>query len=59
MNTQFKITCLFSIATVLLATGCLVKETVTVNGDVREQDLKFKRPIKEAIENTEHPQNDY
>jgi hypothetical protein len=46
-------------AAMMLATGCLVKETVTVNGNVREEDLKFKRPIKEAIENTEHPQNDY
>lgn len=59
MNAKFKITCLFSISTLMLSTGCLVHETVTVNGEVREDDLKFKRPIKEAIENTEHPQNDY
>lgn len=59
MRARFKITCLFSIAAMLFATGCLVKETVTVNGEVREDDLKFKRPLKEAIENTEHPQNDY
>jgi hypothetical protein len=59
MDTKFKIACLFSVAAVMLATGCLVKETVTVNGDVREQDLKFKRPIKDAIENSERQQNDY
>ncbi|GAA5124474.1 hypothetical protein JIN84_12735 [Luteolibacter yonseiensis] len=56
---KFKLTCLFSFAALMLVTGCLVRETVTVNGEVKEQDLKFKRPIKEAIENTEHPQNDY
>ena len=37
----------------LLATGCLVQETVSVNGEVRDEEYKFKRPIKEAIENSE------
>jgi hypothetical protein len=42
-----------SAAMALLATGCLVKETVTVNGQVKEEDYKIKRPLKEAIENSQ------
>ncbi len=42
-----------SVAMTLLTTGCLVQETVTVNGEVREEEYKFKRPLKEAIENSE------
>ena len=45
--------CFLSAAMTLLTTGCLVQETVTVNGEVREEEYKFKRPLKEAIENTE------
>ena len=37
----------------LLLTGCLVQETVSVNGEVRQEEYKIKRPIKEAIENSQ------
>lgn len=52
MNTKSGFLWFFSAAMTLLFTGCLVQETVTVNGEVREEDYKFKRPIKEAIENS-------
>lgn len=37
-----------------LHTSCLVQETVTRNGEVEEEGYVFKRPIKEAIENTKN-----
>lgn len=42
-----------SAAMALLLTGCLVQETVSVNGEVREEEYKIKHPIKEAIENSQ------
>lgn len=53
MNMKSGSICLISAAMALLSTGCLVKETVTVNGEVREEDYKIKRPLKEAIENSQ------
>jgi hypothetical protein len=52
MNTISRSIWFLPAAMTLLLTGCLVQETVTVNGEVREEDYKFKRPIKEAIENS-------
>lgn len=51
---KFSFLHLFSVAALLLSTGCLVRETVTVGGNVKEENLKFKRPLKEAIDNTDH-----
>ena len=39
--------------TAQLSTGCLVQETVRVNGQVKERDYKIKRPIKEVIGNSQ------
>lgn len=33
--------------------GCLVEQTVTRNGEVVKEGYAIKRPIKEAIENSE------
>lgn len=49
---KLKTTCPFAPAAALLSTGCLVNRTVKVNGEVREQNLEVKRPIKEAIQNS-------
>jgi hypothetical protein len=59
METKFSFLHLFSVVALLLSTGCLVRETVTVGGEVREDDLKFKRPIRDAIKNTENPPDDF
>lgn len=48
-----KLIYLFSALATVLTTGCLVKETVTVNGEVMEEDYKFKRPLKDAIDNSQ------
>ncbi|MEO5917628.1 MAG: hypothetical protein ABIS50_25585 [Luteolibacter sp.] len=39
---------------VVLLSGCLTQQTVTSNGSVISQDYVFKRPLKDAIENTEN-----
>lgn len=59
MNTKFSFLNLLSVVVLLSSTGCLVHETVTVGGEVREDDLKFKRPIRDAIKNTENPPDDF
>jgi outer membrane protein assembly factor BamE (lipoprotein component of BamABCDE complex) len=33
--------------------GCLVEQTVTRNGEVVKEGYAIKRPIKEAMENSE------
>lgn len=42
------------IATVapLLSSGCLVQETVTVNGEVMKEGYVVKDPIKDVIDNS-------
>ncbi|MES2438284.1 MAG: hypothetical protein V4584_04435 [Verrucomicrobiota bacterium] len=53
MNTTLCCLCLFSFAAAALTTGCLVHEKVTVNGAVQEEGYAIKRPLKEAIENSQ------
>ena len=43
-------TCLLASA---LLSGCLTQQTVTSNGEVISQDYVIKRPLKDAIENSE------
>ncbi len=46
--------CLLASALVVLLSGCLTQETVTSNGEVISQDYVIKRPLKDAIENSEN-----
>lgn len=39
---------------VVLLSGCLTQQTVTSNGEVISQDYVIKRPLKNAIENSEN-----
>jgi hypothetical protein len=40
-------------ALTLLSTGCLVRQTTTRNGAVTESKYVFKRPLKQAIKNSQ------
>jgi hypothetical protein len=53
MNAKLTFICLFSTIMAVLSSGCLVRETVTVNGEVMEEGYKVKRPLKDAIENSQ------
>lgn len=53
MNLNPKFIYLFSALITVLSTGCLVKETVTVNGEVMQEDYKIKRPIEDVIDNSQ------
>ena len=53
MNAKFFSICLLSVAAAVFTSGCLVKRTVTVNGATKEQGYAVKRPIKEAIQNSQ------
>lgn len=46
--------CLLASSLVVLVSGCLTQETVTSNGEVISQDYVIKRPLKDAIENSEN-----
>ncbi len=46
--------CLLASTLVVLLSGCLTQETVTSNGEVISQDYVIKRPLKDAIENSEN-----
>ncbi len=49
MKTKFALLCLFSAA--VLSSGCIVKETVTVNGEVRESGYKeVSSPVQDVWE---------
>lgn len=47
-------TCLLASSLAFLFSGCLTQETVTSNGEVISQDYVIKRPLKDAIENSEN-----
>jgi|GEM_PF-3865394 len=53
MNAKLCFLCLLSAAATLLTSGCLVKRTVTSNDGSRQESYAIKRPIKEAIENSQ------
>ena len=53
MNAKLSFIRLFSAVMALLSTGCLVREKVTVNGEVMEEGYKVKRPLKDAIDNSQ------
>ncbi len=53
MNAKLILSYLLSGAAAFLTSGCLVKRTVTVNGESQQEGYAIKRPIKEAIENSQ------
>lgn len=51
MKTKLLLLCLFSTAVAAFSTGCIVKETVTVNGQVQESGYKeVSSPIQDVRE---------
>ncbi len=51
MKTQLALLCLFTTAVAALSTGCIVKETVTVNGEVQESGYKtVTSPLQDVSE---------
>ena len=44
---------MLALASAVLLSGCLTQQTVTSNGEVISQDYVIKRPLKDAIENSE------
>ncbi len=51
MTLKSAILCMF--AAVALLPSCLMRQTVTENGQVISSDYVVKRPLKDVIENTE------
>ena len=54
MNLKFSLKFLLACSVAIMTSGCLTQETVTSNGEVISQDYVIKRPLKEAIENSEN-----
>ena len=51
MKTKLALLCLFTTAIAALSAGCIVKETVTVNGQVQESGYKtVTSPIEDVRE---------
>jgi hypothetical protein len=51
MKTKRHVLCLISITVAALSTGCIVKETVTVNGEVQESGYKtVTSPLQDVSE---------
>lgn len=51
MKAKLILLCLFSSSVAIFSTGCIVKETVTVNGQVRESGYKeVTSPIEDVSE---------
>lgn len=46
------LTILIAVVAPLLSSGCLVQETVTVNGEVMKEGYVVKDPIKDVIDNS-------
>jgi hypothetical protein len=53
MKSGIFIKCLLASLVAVLSSGCLTQQTVTSNGEVISQDYVFKRPLKDAIENSQ------
>jgi len=45
--------CVFSAAMAVLLSGCLMQRTVTSNGQTIEQNYVVKRPLKDALDNSQ------
>lgn len=45
--------CLIAATLVIISSGCLMRQTVTENGEVISNDYVIKRPLKDAIERSE------
>lgn len=45
--------CVIAAAATVLLTGCLVRQTVTDNGEVVQDNYVVKRPLKDAFERSE------
>lgn len=43
----------FSVLLAVFSTSCLVQEKVTVNGQVMEEGYVVKRPIADALDNSQ------
>ena len=54
MKSTIVITCLLTALAVALLPSCLMRQTVTQNGQVLSSDYVVKRPLKDAIENSEN-----
>jgi hypothetical protein len=52
MKFRLAATCLFAAALTLLLSGCLTRRTVTEGGRTVESKYMFKRPLKEAVNNS-------
>jgi hypothetical protein len=51
MKSKLALLCLVTTAVAALSTGCIVKETVTVNGEVRESGYKtVTSPLEDVSE---------
>lgn len=53
MSAKTKSIALFSLLLPLLSSSCLVQEKVTVNGQVMEDGYVVKRPIADALGNSQ------
>ncbi len=53
MNPKLILMCILSTAAAVLLNGCLMRQTVTSGGEVVEDNYVIKRPLKDAIENSE------
>jgi hypothetical protein len=53
MKTKLILKCLLAAAMAVTSSGCLTQRTVTRGGHVVSQDYVFKRPMKEAIQNSQ------
>ena len=53
MKRSFIFKCLLAAAIAAPLTGCLTQRTVTEGGQTVKQEYVIKRPLKEAIENSQ------
>lgn len=53
MKSEFVMKCLLAALLALPLTGCLTQRTVTEGGHTVKQEYVIKRPLKEAIQNSQ------
>lgn len=53
MNPKLILMCILSTAAAVLLNGCLMRQTVTDDGEVVADNYVIKRPLKDAIKNSE------
>jgi hypothetical protein len=54
MKSRSLVSCLVAAAATALLPNCLMRQTVTENGEVISSDYVVKRPLKEVIKNSEN-----